>query len=292
MKGFGTDEKAIINVLAKRTNAQRLEIAVQFKTMYGKDLVKDLKSETSGNFENLLVAMLTPLPQLYAKHIRDAISGIGTDEEVLIEVLCTKSNSEIRTIRAAYESEYGNCLEDDLRSDTSGTFKRVMVSLCTAGRDESMHVDYDAAQQDAHRLLEAGENQWGTDESAFNMILCQRNHAQLRVIFDEYEKISGKDIEDSIRSEFSGDSEDAFLAIVRSIRDTPYFYAKCIHDAISGLGTKDNKLQRIVVSRCEIDMGDIKSAYAAKYGETLADAISGDTSGDYKKCLLSLIGEY
>lgn len=32
----GTDEKAIINVLAYRSNAQRVEINLKFKSMYGK----------------------------------------------------------------------------------------------------------------------------------------------------------------------------------------------------------------------------------------------------------------
>ncbi|CAH1988865.1 unnamed protein product [Acanthoscelides obtectus] len=273
MKGFGTDEKAIINVLARRTNAQRLQIAVEFKTMYGKDLIKDLKSELSGNFENLIVAMMTPLPEYYAKELHDAMSGIGTDEDVLIELLCTMSNQEIRTIRQAYEAMYHRPLESDLKGDTAGTFKRLMVSLCNACRDESMAVNQEAARKDAQSLLRAGELKLGTDESTFNMILCQRNYAQLQLIFQDSSLFPGNSIEDAVKSEFSGNSESGFLAIIRAIQDTPKYFAKQLNNAISGAGTDDNSLMRIVVTRSEIDMEDIKRAYASKYGESLKEAI-------------------
>ncbi|KAH9639079.1 hypothetical protein HF086_009048 [Spodoptera exigua] len=292
MKGFGTDEKAIIHVLARRTNEQRLRIAFEFKTLYGKDLVADLKSETSGKFEDLLVALMTPLPQFYCKELHDAIAGIGTDEDVLIEVMCTMSNHEINVIKQTYTAMYGNLLEDDLRGDTSGNFKRLMTSLSMGNRSEDFHVDAEKAREDARSLLQAGELRLGTDESVFNAVLCSRSFPQLKAIFQEYQYLTGHDIDDAIKAEFSGDLEKALRAIVKSVRNKPMFFAERLHKSMKGLGTNDRQLIRIMVTRSEIDLGDISDAFQAKYGETLQSWIEGDCSGHYKKCLLALLGLY
>ncbi|CAG4908117.1 unnamed protein product [Colias eurytheme] len=269
MKGFGTDEKSIIQVLTRRSNEQRLRIAFEFKTLYGKELVSDLKSETSGKFEDLLVALMTPLPQFYAKELHDATAGIGTDEDVLIEVMCTMSNHEIHVIKQAYTAIYGTLLEDDLRGDTSGNFKRLMTSLCMGNRSEDFHVDQAKAREDARSLLQAGELRLGTDESVFNAVLCSRSFPQLAAIFQEYQFLTGHDIDDAIKAEFSGDLEKAMRAIVKVVRNKPLFFAERLHKSMKGLGTNDRQLIRIMVTRCEVDLGDIAEMFQAKYGESL-----------------------
>lgn len=64
-----------------------------------------------------------------------------------------------------------------------------------------------------HIFYQAGAGQWGTDEAAFNAVLCARNAAQLRATFAAYKKSFGKDIEEVIDAETSGTLKEGYLAI-------------------------------------------------------------------------------
>ncbi|EGW07360.1 annexin A11 isoform X1 [Cricetulus griseus] len=290
MKGFGTDEQAIIDCLGSRSNKQRQQILLSFKTAYGKDLIKDLKSELSGNFEKTILALMKTPVLFDVYEIKEAIKGAGTDEACLIEILASRSNEHIRELNRAYKTEFKKTLEEAIRSDTSGHFQRLLISLSQGNRDESTNVDMSLVQRDVQELYAAGENRLGTDESKFNAILCSRSRAHLVAVFNDYQRMTGRDIEKSICREMSGDLEQGMLAVVKCLKNTPAFFAERLNKAMRGAGTKDRTLIRIMVSRSELDLLDIRAEYKRMYGKSLYHDITGDTSGDYRKILLKICG--
>ncbi|XP_078055910.1 annexin A7-like [Mustelus asterias] len=290
MKGAGTNEQAIIDVVSNRTNEQRQKIKLAFKTLYGKDLIKDLKSELSGNMEEIILALFKPTTYYDAWSLRKAMEGAGTQDRVLIEILCTRNNQEIREIVRCYREELGRDLEKDLKKDTSGHFKRLLISMSQGNRDENQTVDMQKATADAERLFRAGEGKLGTDESTFNMILATRSFPQLKATIHEYGRLANRELLKAVDREFSGDVRDGMQAIVQCVMNRPAFFAEKLYKSMKGLGTSDSTLIRVIVTRSEIDLVQIKQAFWEKYQKGLRTMVESDTSGDYKRLLLSVIG--
>jgi len=288
MKGLGTDEASIIAIIARRSNAQRQELKSNFAQMFGKDLVKELKSELGGQFEDGVLALMMPTVDYDAWCLHDAMSGAGTTESTLIEIMCSRSNDEIKAITDAYKRLYKKNLAEELQGEASGNFKRLLFSLAQASRNEGDDVDEGNATADAQDLFDAGEAQWGTDESRFNVILASRSLEQLELIFAKYAEISEKEIEEAIKSEMSGDIQDGMLAIVKCARNPAGYFAERLYKSMKGAGTNDKALIRAMVSRSEVDLDEVKMQFLGNYGQELSQFIEDDISGDYKRLMLAI----
>lgn len=304
MKGIGTDEQAIINILCNRSQSQRLEIRTTFKSTVGKDLIQELKSELSGNFEDVILALLMDPVEYDAKCLHDAMKGAGTNEKVLTEIICTLSNQDVKILKEAYQRLYKKDLEKEVISESSGFYQRLLVACLQGHRAEitpaqvqrlqaggfEAAVDRQLAKQEAQELVNAGLKKVGTDESVFLRILLNRDPWQLRVTLEEYQKLAGEDIFTSIGKEMSGDLAEALETVVLSQISQALYFARTLYKAMKGAGTRDHTLIRIIVTRSEIDLEEIKKEFIkATGGKTLQEFIAGETSGDYKKALLAIL---
>ncbi|XP_017307549.1 annexin A1 [Ictalurus punctatus] len=290
IKTKGVDEDTIINILVKRTNNQRQQIKAAYQKATGKPLDVALQAALKGELEDVVLALLKTPAQYDAQQLKLAIKGLGTEEDTLIEILASRSNKEIRDIKHAYKEEFKKELEADIKSDTSGYFRDCLLALCKATRSEDKTVHADLAEKDAKDLYEAGEKRKGTDCSVFINILTSRSAPQLRKVFECYSKFSKVDMAKAVDLELKGDIENLLVAIVKCAGSKPAYFAEKLNLAMKGSGYRGKILTRIMVSRSEIDMVQIKNEYKKKYGKTLYKDILDDTQGDYEKILLALCG--
>ncbi|CAH8549748.1 unnamed protein product [Heterobilharzia americana] len=282
MAGLGTKEKELIEVMGHRSSEQRQLIVSKYRSSYGKELLSKLKSEISGHFYDTMEALCYSPAEFDAHELYKAMKGAGTDESAIIEILCSRSNHQLQQIKEAYGRLFsGHNLEKDIASDTSGDFKHLCIALLQASRDECTIVDTQRARKDAEELYKAGELKWGTDES--------KSYPHLKAVFNEYRCIANNGIEDALRSEMHGSILEAFIALVRCTVNTPLFFAEKLKRSMKGIGTDDRTLIRIIVSRCQVDMGLIKREFHTLTGKSLESWIEGDTSGDYRQLLLALV---
>ncbi|KLP04929.1 putative annexin XIV [Fusarium fujikuroi] len=269
-------------------------IRAAYERNHRRKLVSDIQSETSSWFQKALVSLARGplLSDVHALH--EAMSGPGTKEVVLNDVLLGRSNADLKAIKSAYYQTFHDKLEDVVKGDLSmKTERHFMIVLGATRAEDAAPVDPRQVDDDVMQIYKATEGKMGTDEILVCSILSTRNDNQIRAIAHTYKQKFNKDLEKVIKSEFSGHMEDALLFQLRNATDKYMHAAKLLEDSMAGMGTKDHLLVSRTI-RYHWDrntLNNVKGAYQQRYGKSLGKRIYGETSGDYRKTLLAAIGE-
>ncbi|RNA16722.1 annexin A13 [Brachionus plicatilis] len=289
MKGIGTDENRIIREVVAYNNRQRQLIKSKYLVLTGKEIEEDFKSEIGGFFLEAVLALFMPVDDYEASILHQAFQGMGTNEQKIIEILCTKNAEEIREVKNAYRKMYRTELEADLKNEEGGDLGRLFRSLASGGRRENHGYDKEFIEKETQNLYDAGEGKTGTDEKEFVRILSSRSFAELNAIFALYKESFENDLEQAIKDEFSGDLCEALLTIVKCVRNRPRYFAEFLGRSVQEKKNFEQDLLQVVIRRAEIDLPEINDEFKKMYGRSLTDLVHKQADGDFKKLMVALM---
>ena len=201
MKGFGTDEKVLIRVLADKDPLQIDAIRNAFHNEYRRSLVDDIKGETGGWFEAGLVQLALGPLQADVHNLHKSMDGAGTKERLLNDMLLSRSNADMNAIKTSYHHTYHGSLESMVKGDLSLKTQRHFEMVLSANRaEDSAPVVPQQVDADVTEIYKATEGKMGTDELLVCSVLTHRNDNQIRAIAHAYEQKFNRPLEKVIKN--------------------------------------------------------------------------------------------
>ncbi|KAI8543379.1 hypothetical protein RHMOL_Rhmol08G0212800 [Rhododendron molle] len=284
--GWGCDEATIVKILAHRSARHRTLIRKEYKTEFSEDFDNRLSKELilKPDLKRALLLWMDEPAKRDAK-----IVNHGLSKKVAIEVICSRTPSQLEELKKAYRTLFGVYLDEDIESHAHGDNKKLLIAYAGTIRSESPEVDPMMVDKDAKDLFKDGEWRLGTNEETFIRIFSERSSAHLAAINSAYRKMYVNSLKKAVKKETSWKFKCALLTILKCAENPGKYFAKALHKAMKGLATDDETLTRIIVSRAEVDVKKIKEEYLKKYGKSLSDDVHSDTSGQYRAFLMSLL---
>ena len=278
----------LINYVLSKTKRERYEIRNAYKSVFGKELLEEINHALNGNFRKAVIDLFRPPQERDAFYLYKSMKGVGTDEETLIEIICSRPNVDLIKIKEEYKRLYNEELEKKVTSDTSGDLRKILISVLQCQRSENSQPNEAECQKIAEDLYKAGEGKLGTDEPTFNKVFALSSPPELYSINTYYSQISSRTLSEAVDKEFHGNVKLALNTILEANISPSNYFARRINKAVKGLGTNDKMLIRNLCAREDVDMKEIRNSYQTLFGKDMITDIKNDTSGDYQKLLMTL----
>ncbi|XP_017295416.1 annexin A2 [Kryptolebias marmoratus] len=269
------DAVTLVRILTNRNNAQRQVIAKTFQEITDRDLGTTLKKVLSGDLEDLLLQLLMLPEQMEAQRLHQAMKYLGTDEDTLLEILCTRSGKRLQEISAAYKQMYKKELEKEMRGETSGAFAKLVVALL---KKDSMAA---AVHRDIQALIVSLNGKKADAEPWIN-ILTSRNRDHLEKVLMGLELETGQTGEQIVEKHFSGDFRLGLNVLVQCIHSSDLYLAKRLATM------KTLLVHGIMVCHSEEDLLGIRTKFLKLTGNSLYSALQNHFKGEHLQALLAI----
>ncbi|XP_010528747.1 PREDICTED: annexin A13-like [Tarenaya hassleriana] len=286
----------LIRSLAARTKIERKQIRDTYRKMYGQELANVLLLQKNREDDMISHALWLWMLEPHARDAviaREALDRAGDiDFKALVEIFSGRKSNHIDMIRQVYQERYKRNIDQDIVNiEPPHPYQKILLALAASHKGHEAEVSEHIAKCDAKRLYESGEGRRGAlDEAVVVEIFTKRSIPQLKLNFSFYKHIYGHGYAQWLKKDNHMEFKEAVRVVTKCICDPPKYYAQELHASIRGFNNKSKAdVTRIMVSRGDIDMDDIKREFTGKYGVQLKDSISENIPcGFYKDFLLAL----
>jgi len=220
MVGVGTKDHSLIDVLAYSTNEEIRRIKREYEYYFGtagdvgNQLEQDIKSDTSGDFQHILCALLRAERDesfvISEERVREDCKNlwekgegrIGTDDSFFIELFTKRSPWHLAAVNDEYQKNHKSDMWHAIKKETSGHYRDTLRACVTP-----------KAVWFAERLNYSMAG-LGTHDSLLIFLLTSTTEAERMVIRQKFEELFKKPLKAVITGDTSGDYCNTLLSLV------------------------------------------------------------------------------
>ena len=209
MKGVGSDKDAITEIICFRDFDRLNKIKEKFKEKYGKELVPELKSETSGEYQKAILIMLdkerskNSSPDLAncTKIAEDLYKSgeakLGTNSDTFINYFTSLSGQELALVGKEYHKNYKRNLVECIESEFSGNEKDLLIAILYSLISPSEYF--------ARKIFKCVEGA-GTSDDKLIRCIVSRSDVDMKMIKRYFKQLfKNKDMIERVKEDTSGE---------------------------------------------------------------------------------------
>ena len=280
-------EEAILEVILNTDLDKRLEICNSYLSTYNRDLYSDIKSKLSGQFKEAAIHLFLPPSEFMAKMLKKGLKGFSIDESMIYEIFTSCNQEELKQIELAYKKETSKELSKEIEKNFPAAIRRNLLNLLNIQRNVNENPNKVECEKWAENLINAGENNWVSNEDIFREIFILRSPEELVLIGRFYFQKTGEQLLDVVEKKLTNKVRNLLRELLNNVIIPQELFADKINAALKNNNT--SLLNRILVARCQVDMPEIRNIYKIKYNNELRDDVKGRTNGLYQKLCLYLV---